>query len=162
MHNSPDAFQAYATDETQSVGSSTGVMTPSYTILCNSALTLGHMEIGHFQGACMTSWPLSCSLVMYSPGKWPMPWNLSGNFLMRTLVDLIGVVFLGVGGAGVGPGRQEVSWMTLTAQFILTTYNFLRDWSPKMAGPGVSATYQQEFIWQGYVLEEPGCQMIGP
>ena len=48
MCNSLDAFQAYATDETQSVGSSTGVMTPSFTILSNSALTLGHMEIGHF------------------------------------------------------------------------------------------------------------------
>ena len=50
MHNSPAFFQAYAIDETQSVGSSTGVMTPSFTILSNSALTLGYMEIGHFGG----------------------------------------------------------------------------------------------------------------
>ena len=79
MHNSPDAFQAYTTDETQSVGSSTGVMKPSFTILSNSALTLRHMEIGHFQGAGMTDWALSSSLMVYSPGNWPMPWNLSGN-----------------------------------------------------------------------------------
>ena len=52
----------------------------------------------------MTGWALSHSLMVYSPGNWPMPWNLSGNFLMRSSVDLIGTVFLGVGGAGVGPG----------------------------------------------------------
>ena len=48
MHNTPDVFQAYATGETQSVGSSTGVMAPSFTILSNSALTLECMEIGTF------------------------------------------------------------------------------------------------------------------
>ena len=47
MCNSPDAFQAYATDETQSV---TGVMTPGFTILSNSVLTLGCMEMGHYWG----------------------------------------------------------------------------------------------------------------
>ena len=40
-------LKLYATDETQSVGSSTGVMTPSFTILSNSALTLGYMKNGH-------------------------------------------------------------------------------------------------------------------
>ena len=94
----------------------------------------------------MTGWALSCSLMMYSPGNWPMPWNLSGNFLRRSSVDLIGTVLLGVGGAGVGPGRWEVSWMTLTAQFILTTFNLSHDGIPRIAGPGVSSTYQQEFI----------------
>ena len=49
--NSPDIFQTYATDETQSFGSCKVVMTPSLTFLSYSALTLGHMEIGHFQGA---------------------------------------------------------------------------------------------------------------
>ena len=68
-HNSPDTFQAHATDETQSVGSSRGVMTPSFTILFNSALTLGHVEIGHFQGVCMTGLALSPRLMVYSPGN---------------------------------------------------------------------------------------------
>ena len=105
MCNSPDAFQAYYTDETQSVDSFTRMMTPSFTILSNSASTLGCMEIGHFQGACMMDWALSHSLMVYSAQNWPMPWNLSGNFLMRSSVDLIGTVFLGAGGARVGPGR---------------------------------------------------------
>ena len=91
-----------------------------------------------------------------------MPWHLSQNFLMRSSVDLIGTVFLGVAGAGVGPGRSEVPWMTLTAQFILTTSNLSNEGSPRMAGPGVSATYQQELIWWDCALGEPGCQMIGP
>ena len=71
-----------------------------------------------------------------------------------SFIDYIGTVFLGVGGAGVGPGRCEVSWMTLTAQFILITSNISHDGSPKMAGPGVSATHQQEFIWHGSALGE--------
>ena len=110
----------------------------------------------------MTCWALSHSLMVYSPGNWPTPWNLSGNFLISSSVYLIRTVFLDVGGSGVGPGRWELSWMTLTVQFILTTSNLSHDGSPRMAGPGVSTTYQQEFIWQGCALGEPGCQMIGP
>ena len=53
MHNLPDFFQAYATGETQTVVLSTEMMTASFTILSNSALTLGHMEIGHF---CRHGW----------------------------------------------------------------------------------------------------------
>ena len=116
---------------------------------CHNFGTYGNWT---FPGVCMTGWALSHSLIVYSQGNQPMPWNLSWNSLMRSTVDLIGVVFLGVGsaaGAGVGPGSWEVSWMTLTAQFILMTYNLSHDRSPKMAGPGVSATYQQEFISWG-------------
>ena len=91
-----------------------------------------------------------------------MPWNLSGNLLMRFSVDLIGAIFLAVGGAGVGPGSQNVPWMTLTALFILMTSNLSHNENPRMAGSGVSATYQEEFIWWGCALGEPGCQMIGP
>ena len=110
----------------------------------------------------MTGWALLCNLMVYLSGNWPMPWNLFGNFPMRSSVDLIGAVFLGVGSTGVGPGRWEGSWMTLTAQFILTTSNLSHDGSSRMPGQGVSATYQQEFTWQGCALGELGCQMIGP
>ena len=68
---------------------------------------------------------------------------------MRSSVDLIRIVFLGVGGAAgaaVGTGSWEVSWMTLAAQFILMTSNLSHSGSPRMAGPGVSASYQQEFM----------------
>ena len=68
MCNSPDAFQSYVTDETQSVGSSTGVMTPSFTILSNSALMLGCMEIGYFHRVCMKGWALSHSLMCTHQG----------------------------------------------------------------------------------------------
>ena len=47
-HNSPYFLHTYATDETQSIGSTTGVMTKCFTILSNFALTLGCMEIVHF------------------------------------------------------------------------------------------------------------------
>ena len=55
-----------------------------------------------------------------------MPWNLSGSSQMRSSVDLIGIVLLGVGhavGTGTGLSGWEVFWMTLTAQFILMTSN---------------------------------------
>ena len=68
----------------------------------------------------MTGCAFSHSLMVYSPGNWPLPWNICGNFLMTSSADLIGAVFFSVGDAGVGPDR--------------------------MAGPGMSATYQQ-FIW---------------
>ena len=77
---------------------------------------------------------------------------------MRSSVDLIGMVFLG---AEVGLGRWQVSWMTLSAHFILTTSNLSHNGIPRMAGPGVSATYQQEFIWLDCALGEPGCQVMG-
>ena len=87
MHNWPDAFQAYAIDETQSGSSSTRVMTPSFTILSNSVLTLGCMEIGHFWGACVTGWALSHSLMVYSPGELAYVlepiWELSDEVLCR-------------------------------------------------------------------------------
>ena len=96
----------------------------------------------------MAGWALSCSLMVYSSENLSMSWNLSGHSLMRSSVDLIGVVFLVVGAAGdgVGPGSWKVSWMTLSAQFILMTSNLSHDGNLRMAGPGMSATYQQEFI----------------
>ena len=109
-HNLPYSFQAYTADETQSIGSSTRVMTWSFTILYNSALTLGNMEIGHCHSTCVTGWVLSHSLVEYLLRNWPMPQNLSGNSLMRSSVDLTGVVFLGAVGAGAGLGGSEVFW----------------------------------------------------
>ena len=48
----------------------------------------------------MTGWALSPSLMVYSSGNWPVPWNLSVNSLMRSSVHLIGVVFMGVGADG--------------------------------------------------------------
>ena len=155
-------FKAYATDETQFVGSSTGVMTPNFTILSNSAITLGHMEIGHFQGACMTGWALSHSLMVYSPGNWPMPWNLSGNFLLRSPVDLIGTVFLGIGGAWVGISLAGSGLDDLDSTVHFDNFQSLAWWSPRMAGPGVCATYQQGFIWEGCALGETDCLMKGP
>ena len=53
-------------------------------------------------------------------------------------------------------------WITVMAQFILTTTNLSHDGRPRMAGPVVSATYQQEFTLQGQATGPPGHQMMGP
>ena len=45
-------------------------------------------------------------------------------------------------GAGAWLGGFVLGWMTVMAQFILTTAFLLPDGRPRMADPGVSATYQ--------------------
>ena len=44
--------------------------------------------------------------------------------------------------AGTGLGGFVSGWITVTAQLIFTTANLLHDGRPRMAGQGVSATYQ--------------------
>ena len=44
--------------------------------------------------------------------------------------------------AGAGLEGFVSHWIVVMAQFILTTTNLLHDGRPRMAGPGVSATYQ--------------------
>ena len=77
------------------------------------------------------------------------PVNQSGKSLIKTSVDLMGLVAAGaavglttvVVGAGAGPGGFMSGWITVMAQFILTTANLSHDRRPRVAGPGVSATY---------------------
>ena len=53
------------------------------------------------------------------------------------------VVETGVGHGGFVPGH-----MTVMAQFIFMTASFSLEGRPRMAGPGVSVTYQYEFtLW---------------
>ena len=47
-------------------------------------------------------------------------------------------------GAGCVPGR-----LTVMAQFIFMTASFSLEGRPRMAGPGVSGTYQYDFTLQG-------------
>ena len=79
-----------------------------------------------------------------------IPCELSGNSLIKSSVDLMGLAAAGaavdliaaVVGAGAGLGIFVMGWITVMAQFILTTANLLHDGRPRMAGPGVSVTYQ--------------------
>ena len=91
--------------------------------------------MGHFLGACMMVW----SQIVYLPGNLPIPVNQSGNSLIKSSVDLMGLAAAGAAVAFV------LVWITVMAQFILTTANLLHDGRPRMAGPGVSAMYQLEF-----------------
>ena len=91
---------------------------------------------------------------MYSPGNLPMPLNQSGNSFIKSSVDLMDLAVSGTvaglvvaavveTGAGCVPGC-----LTVMAQFIFTTASFSLEGRPRIAGPGVSATYQYEFtLW---------------
>ena len=87
---------------------------------------------------------------MYSPGNLPIPVNQSGNSIIKSSVDLMGLAAAGAAvgltvvavGTDAGLGGFVPGWITVMAQFILTTANLSHDGRPRMAGPGVSATYQ--------------------
>ena len=80
---------------------------------------------------------------MYSLANLPFSVNQSGNSLIKSSVDLMGLPAVTVG-AGAGLGGFMSGWATVMAQFIFTTANLLHDGRPRMAGPGVSVTYQYE------------------
>ena len=83
-----------------------------------------------------------------------MPWNQSGNSLIKSSVDLMALAASGAvaglvvatvveTGAGCEPGC-----LTVMAQFIFTTASFSLEGRPRMVGPGVSTTYQYDFtLW---------------
>ena len=82
-------------EDTQSVGSSTWVITPRHSILSRCSLTFGCKAMGHFLGACITGCASWQSWILYSLGNWPMPLNQSGNSLIKSSVDLMGLAASG-------------------------------------------------------------------
>ena len=94
-----------------------------------------------------------------------MPLNQSGNSFIKSSVDLMdlaasgaiaGLVVAAVVGTGAGcvPGH-----LTVMAQFIFMTASFSLEGRPRMAGPGVSATFQYEFTLWGLEPGQSGCQV---
>ena len=155
-------------EDTQSIGSSTWVITPRHSILSRCSLTFGHKVMGHFLGACITGCASWWSQILYSPGNWPMPWNQSGNSLIKLSVDLMdlaasgavaGLVVAAVVEMGAG---CVLGCLTLMAQFIFTTASFSLEGRPRMVGPGVSTMYQYNFTLWGREPGWSGCQVMGP
>ena len=147
------------------------VITPRASIFARCSLTLGHNEIGHFLGTCMTGWASGCSRILYSPGNLPIPVNLSWNSLVKSSVDLMHLDsdVLAAGGfaalaawVGVVPVRLLSGWVVLTVQFTWTTANFSHAGRPMTAVPGMSAMYQYEWIMHGWAPGVFGCQRMGP
>ena len=95
-------------------------------------------------------WISGWSWIVYSLGNLSIPVNQSGNSLVKSSVDLMGlaVAEAAVGltavavGAGVGLEGFLLGWIAVMKLFILTTANLLHDGRPRMAGLGVSATNQ--------------------
>ena len=158
-------------EDTQSVGSSTWVITPRHSILLRCSLTFEHKAMGHFLGACIMGCTSCWSQILYSPGNLPMPVNQSRNSFIKSSVDLMelatawtvaGLVVTAVVGTGAGHGGFVPGHMTVMAQFIFTTARFLLEGRPRMAGLEVSAMYQYEWTQWGQALGWPGCQVMGP
>ena len=155
-------------EDTQSIGSSTRVITPRHSILLRCSLTLGHKAMGHFLGACITGWASWWSQILYLLGNQPMPWNQSGNSLIKSSVHLMGLAASGaVAGLFVAAivetgGGWVQGCLTVMAQFIFTAASFSLEGRPRIVGSGVSATYQYDFTLWGWAPGQPGCQVIGP
>ena len=77
-------FPGVASEDTQSVGFSTGTMIPCSMNLSSFSHTSGCIVIRHFYGACMTGFASLHRVMWYVPGKWPIPSNLSRYALMRS------------------------------------------------------------------------------
>ena len=100
-----------------------------------------------------------------------MPMIQSGNSFIMSSVDLMdlaavwtvaGLAFVAVVETGAGHGVFVPGHMTVMALFIFMTASFLLEGRPRMAGPGVSATYQYEFTQLGQAPGWPDCQVMGP
>ena len=87
-----------------------------------------------------------CVLTRKSTNSCELIWELlnqviSGFDGLVAAGAAVGLTAVAVG-EGAGLGGFVSGWITVMAQFILTTTNLLHVGSPRMAGPGVSATYQ--------------------
>ena len=60
-----------------------------------------------------------------------------------------GLAIVAVVETGAGFGGFVLGHLTVMAQFIFTIASLSHDGRPRMAGPGVSATYQYELILRG-------------
>ena len=158
-------------EDTQSIGSSTWVITPRHSILSRCSLTCGCKAVGHFLGACITGWALWWSQIFYLLGNLPMPLNQSGNTLIKSSLDLMdlaasgvvaGLVAVAVMEMGAGHGGFVPGCMVVMAQFILMTASFSNEGRPRMVGPGVSAMYQYEFTLCSWAPGWSGCHVMGP
>ena len=154
--------------DTQSIGSSTQVITSRCSILLRCSLTFRHKVMGHFLGACITGWASWWSQILYSLGNLPIPLNQSGNSFIKSSVDLMGLAASGAvagllvaavveTGVGCLPGC-----LTMMAQFTFMTASFSLEGRPRMVGPGVSTTYQYDFTLWGWEPGWSGCQVMGP
>ena len=79
-----------------------------------------------------------------------------------TAVGTVAGLFVAAVDAGAGHGGFVPGCMNVMAQFIFTTASFSLEGRPRMAGPGVSATYQYEFTLLGQAPGWSGCQVMGP
>ena len=94
----------------------------------------------------------------------------SGNSLIKSSVELMdlaaseavaGLVAATVVETGSGHWGFVPGCVVVMAQFIFMTASFSLEGRPRMAGPGVSVTYQYEFTLWGQAPRWSGCQVMG-
>ena len=78
---------------------------------------------------------------------WELLYQVTMDLMDLAAVGTVAdVAIVAVVEAGVGLGGFVLGCMTVTAQFIFMITSLLHDGRPRMAGLGVSATYQYELI----------------
>ena len=153
------------------MGSSTWVITPRHSILSRCSLTFGCKVRGHFLGGMYHEMNIMSELDLVvtreSTNSCELIWELlyqviSGPDGLGCCVDCSRLDLCCCGGSSAGFGGFVLGCRTVTTQFIFTIASLLHDGRPRMAGLGVSATYQYEVILQGQMPGPPGCHMMGP
>ena len=122
MRNFPFDFLLKTMLDTQSVGSSTFSITPRSTIWLISFFTSSLMWIGHRLGACTTGVTVGSNVMWRVSRNFPIPSKQSGYIRGKSSLDFSG------------------GWSSLTSQFNVTNFSLRHVGSPKITGPGVSAT----------------------
>ena len=87
----------------------------------------------------MMGWTSEQSHIVCLPGNLPIPVSQSGNSLIKSSVDLMGLAAAGAAvgltavavGLGAGLGGFVSGWIIVMAQVILTIANLLHDGRPR-------------------------------
>ena len=152
------------------MGSSTQVITPRHSILLRCSLTFGCKAMGHFLGICIMGWTLCWSWILYLPGSLPIPVNWSGNSFINVISGPDGLgccLNCSRLGCGCCCGSRCRTWglvpgcMTVTAQFIFMIASLSHDRRPRMAGLGVSATYNMNWSCKGWTPDHLAARQWG-
>ena len=122
MRNFPFDFLLTTMLDTQPVGSSTFSITPRSTIWLISFFTSSLTWIGHRLGACTTGVTVGSNVMWNVSRNFPIHSKQSGYICSKYYFDFSG------------------GWSSFTAQFKVTNFSLRHVGSPKITGPGVSAT----------------------
>lgn len=141
----PLGFVTHTKELTQDVGFVTGVIISWATRESSSALNFSFKAIGTRRGECITGGIDGSILMLYSPGRHPMPLNMSENSLSMRFLSFMSPS----GFACVAAVESVWSCSTVLVPIVklrVTSPSFLEVWRPSSAGPLLFTTWKLALV----------------